>query len=60
MDWVEYERSIGSVKGQFWVLFRLDIEQYGLKSLYEWNGNFERTILDYMDFEEFSKDGLTT
>jgi hypothetical protein len=57
---VEYERSIGSVKGQFWVLFRLDIEQYGLKSLYEWNGNFERTILDYMDFEEFSKDGLTT
>ncbi len=27
---------------------------------YEWNGDFEGTILDYMDFEEFFKDGLTT
>jgi hypothetical protein len=31
-----------------------------LKTLYEWNGDFEMTILDYMDFEEFFKDGLAT
>jgi hypothetical protein len=57
---MEYEGSIRSVKGQFWILSRLNIEQYGLKTLYDWNGDFERTILDYMDFEEFFKDGLTT
>jgi hypothetical protein len=38
-----------------WILCRLNTEQYGLKTLYEWNGDFEMTILDYMDFEEFFK-----
>jgi hypothetical protein len=57
---MEYEGSIGSVKGQFWILSIFNIKQYGLKMSYEWNGDFEGTILDYMDFEEFFKDGLTT
>jgi hypothetical protein len=57
---MEYEGNPSSLKRQFWILSRLKIKQYGLNTLYEWNGDFEGIILDYMNFEEFFRDGLTT